>query len=62
MRFDVELKKRIETELIRLHEELGSGMAVKTIDQYRERVGEIRAYNNVVDRFFGEVETKLNTE
>jgi len=62
MRFDVELKKHIETELIRLHEELGSGMAVKTIDQYRERVGEIRAYNKVIDQFYGEVETKLSKD
>jgi hypothetical protein len=62
VRFDAELKKLIEQDLIRLHEELGSGMAIKTIDQYRERVGEIRAYNKVVDQFFGEAQTKLNTE
>jgi hypothetical protein len=60
MRFEVELKKLIEADLVRLHEELGLGLAVKDYGQYREYVGKISALNKVGGEFFGEAETKAN--
>jgi hypothetical protein len=59
-RFESELNKLIDAELARLHEELGLGLAVKTMDQYREYVGKITAYTKVRDDFCREVQTKLN--
>jgi hypothetical protein len=59
-RFEAELTKLIDAKLVRLHEELGLGMAVKNIDQYREYVGKISAYSDVRDSMCREVQTKLN--
>jgi hypothetical protein len=60
MRFEAELKKLIEAELVRLHEDLGVGLAVKDYGQYREFVGKIAALKKVGGEFFDEAETNAN--
>ena len=59
-RFEGELKKRIDQELIRLHEELGMGGAVKDIADYRKYVGQIVAFTKVRDEFCDEINKAIN--
>lgn len=59
-RFEGELKKRIDQELIRLHEELGAGGAVKDFGDYRKYVGEIAAFTRVRDEFCDEINKTIN--
>ena len=55
MKFARLLVKRVEDEKIRiLNEELALGTAIKTIDDYRERLGALKAYTRRLDEFIPE--------
>ena len=59
-RFEGELKKRIDRELIRLHEELGMGGAVKDYADYKKYVGQISMLAKVRDEFCDEINKAIN--
>jgi hypothetical protein len=59
-RFEAELKKRIDNELIRLHEELGLGMSVKDYADYKKYTGQIAAMSKVRDEFCDEINKSIN--
>jgi hypothetical protein len=59
-KFESELKKRIDEELIRISEILSAGQAVKDYADYRYHVGMFHALNRVSYTFFDEVNTAIN--
>lgn len=47
--FEYELKLILDRECNRIAEIMVSGVAIQTIEQYRERVGEMNAMKNMYD-------------
>jgi len=58
--FELELKKRIDQELIRIAEVLTLGHAIKDYAEYRRYVGEFQALKRVAETFCDEVNTTIN--
>ena len=57
--FARELKTRIDEHVEREREALELGAAIKSLDDYRERVGRLFAYRNVVDTLMAEAEDQV---
>jgi hypothetical protein len=58
-RFHAELEKRLKSEVETLKTNLASGMAIQTMADYQKIVGQIYAYNRVIDLHCPEIETLL---
>jgi hypothetical protein len=59
-RFHAELNKILTAEIQRLKDILGSGMAVKTMDDYQKFVGQIDAFKRIIEHYGPDIETLLD--
>lgn len=58
--FEKELVKLMDEEILRLHDVLGAGQAVKDMADYRYHVGQIEALKRVKFQYCDEVNTTLS--
>lgn len=61
IQFEHELKQRIEQRLVSIAEILSAGQAVKDYPAYMKLVGEFQGLRQVIDTYFEEVNTTINT-
>jgi hypothetical protein len=59
--FEHELKQRIEQRLLAIAETLSAGQAVKDYPSYMKLVGEFQGLKQVIDSYFDEINTTINT-
>lgn len=59
-KFESELKRRLDQEMIRIAEILSAGQAVKDYPEYCKRVGEFQALKRVSEIYCDEVNTTIN--
>lgn len=60
--FERELKKLIDAEIMRLHQNLESGLSITDIAAYREHVGELRGLRKVSENYCDEATTIINEQ
>jgi hypothetical protein len=58
--FETELKKRIAEEIERINGILAEGQAVKDYADYKHLVGQLFAFNRVINTYCDEVQTEIN--